>query len=167
MAARVLPSTRCKVCKARLALATTMSNIFSKAAGNTYFSRGKLTTTDNAVLAMKEKNYFLLNKTASQCPRPIAIKVHLLFCFVFHICFQSGWLSFPNLMGTLSRGSPVPWELALCLKGSTMPLHATHYRAQPKGPCQPAARSQTHSSSSGRKQVREWILSVSYNSNGI
>lgn len=115
---------------------------------------------------MKEKNSFLLNKMASWCPRPIAIKAHLLFCFVFHICFQSWWLSFPNLMETLSRGSPVPWEPALCLKGFTMPLHATHHRAQPKGPYQPAARSQTHSSSPGRKQVREWILSVSYNSNG-
>lgn len=115
---------------------------------------------DGTVLAMRQKTSFLLNKSTTQCPRPIAIKPHFLFFFVLHAHFPSHD-SFPfqilgelYLMGahTLSKRIvhiPCPW-------------HCARHRAQPNSPYKTAARSQACSATLGRKQAREWILLVSY-----
>lgn len=59
--------------------------------------------------AAYEKNPFLLNKIAAQYPS--SIKLHLLFCFVLHICspnhycfpFQISWALWPKGAHSLSN----------------------------------------------------------------
>lgn len=96
---------------------------------------------DGAVLAMREKTSFLLNKSTTQCPRPIAIKPHFLFCFVLHAHFPSHMTAFLSK----SWANFISWEPTLFLKGSSTSLalgiaHATGHSPTVHTKLQPEAR---------------------------
>lgn len=109
-------------------------------------------------LAIKEKNSFFLNKSTTQCSRPIAIKLHFLFCFVLHILFPNhmvallskSWVNSLMRSYTLSKRiyqSPCPWQ-------ATCHSPMVHTKLQPEARyIQPPLR---------RKQTREWVPLVSY-----